>query len=67
MSNSEISQPCPENEEEAQENRRQALQGFLELCRARERRIDPNIDIPELIKEMYDIPEMTGRADDRED
>ena len=65
MSNPEISQPGPENEEEAQENRRQALLGFLELCRAQERRIDPDIDIHELIKEMYDIPEITGRTDDR--
>ena len=40
---------------------RQAWRNFIEEGRRREIYVDPNIDIHEVIKEMYDIPEITGR------
>ena len=67
MSNPEISQPCPENGEEAQETHRQAVQGFLEFFHAEKRYADSDIGIHELIKEMYDIPEIMGRTDEGEE
>ena len=42
------------------ESRRAAWQAFVDLCRSQQRYVDPDIDINELIKEMYDIPEITG-------
>ena len=45
--------------EAAEAMRRQAWQGFLRECRRKPRYLDPDIDINDLIKEMYDIPEIT--------
>ena len=47
--------------EAAEAARRQAWQGFLRECRRKPIYLDPDIDIDDVIKEMYDIPEITGQ------
>ena len=40
---------------------RAAWQGFVDIGRRSEIDVDPDVDINELVKEMYDIPETTGK------
>ena len=43
------------------ESSRAAWQAFVDIGRRSKTYVDPDIDINELIKEMYDIPEITGQ------